>query len=114
MAGPGVGTVVALAGATGGDTALPAPSGALHFQQTLTVSKLFAPHRGQLIRPARCAIRERSFPWLCLASGLAASDLCHFTSACSRAASRWPAEPSRTLRLAMNFAYSAMKVLPGG
>jgi hypothetical protein len=36
---------------------LPAPMGALHFQQALTVSKLFEPHRGQTIRPAAWDMR---------------------------------------------------------
>jgi len=35
----------------------PAPfNGALHFQQAVTVSKLFAPQRGQVNRPEVCVI----------------------------------------------------------
>src|SRR5260221_468690 len=55
-----------------------APSVVPHFQQEVTVSKLLAPHLGQLMRPARCAmfllsflewVRQRQTPYISVAPG---------------------------------------------
>jgi hypothetical protein len=52
--------------ANGGEEAglptAPVPSGALHFQQTRTVSKLLAPHWEQTMRPAWCPMRITFVP----------------------------------------------------